>query len=88
MTGRSMPSPETATRVEWANVNAPHRIDVPLPILTTKVGLRAAGQIRDISSGDTQSTRATAPVADVRTEVRVAATVPGAAHVPLRIRTV
>src|SRR5256885_6011798 len=88
MTGRSMPSPETATRVAWAKVNAPHRIDVPLPILTMKVGLRAAGQIRDISNGDTESARATVPVADVRTEVRVAAIVPGVAHVPLRMRTV
>ena len=87
MTGRSMPSPETATRVARAKLNAPQRIDVPLTILTTKLGLRATGQIRVMSHGSRLSTRATVPVADVRTEVGLAATEPRRAQVPLRIWT-
>jgi len=87
MIGRSMPSPETATRVAWANVKPPHRIDVPLTILTTKLDLRAADQIHSIGPDARLSTRATDPVADVRTEVRRAAIEPSLAHVPLRIWT-
>ena len=87
MIGRSMPSPDTATRVAWANVKPPHRIDVPLTILTTKPGLRAADQIHSICPESRLSARVTVPVADVRTEVRRAASVPSLAHVPLRIWT-
>src|SRR4249920_1613095 len=87
MTGRSMPSPETATRVAWVNENAPQRIDVPLRILTTKLGLRATAQIPVMCHGNRLSVRATVPLADVTIEAGRVTAEPRLVHVPLRIWT-
>jgi hypothetical protein len=82
ITGRSMPSPATATRVAWANVNPPQRIDVPFTILTTKPGVRAAFQIQYIVPDDRPSRRETVPGGDVWREARRAATEPRLVQVP------
>jgi hypothetical protein len=87
MIGRSMPSPETATRVACGNVNAPQRIDVPLTSLTTKAGVRAADQTHFICHSCGVLMAVTVPVADAFIGVRRTATEPRLAHVPLRTWT-
>src|SRR5829696_4262693 len=87
MTGRSIPSPGSVTRVARANVNAPQRIDVPLTTRKMKLVLRAAGQILVTIQGSRLTVRPTVPLELVRTVGGRAAIVPGAAHVPERIWT-
>jgi hypothetical protein len=65
MIGRSIPSPDTATRVAWTNVKSPHRASVPFRIRTAKAGERAADQTQAVGVLATLSIRETIPAADV-----------------------
>jgi len=78
--------PRTATRVARLKVNAAQRIDVPLTIRTTKLGLRATDQILVICQGSRFS-RAPPSPSPTPDDAGLAATEPSLAQVPLRIST-
>src|SRR3954471_18290529 len=82
MTGRSMPSPETATRVACVKENAAQRTDVPFATRTTKLEVRAADQTQYIDPCARLVSRLTVPVRDVTTAGRRTASDPRRAHVP------